>query len=191
MALRRKKHQSTHERSQHVKQILLLGAVVSACLSCGATGQNLSEIELPAPEICFGLRSIVEPEALAVCSALDASQRIRARELAEQWLTSAPTSSAAHYTLAEVLLTVEGNVLRALFHLNQAEANSKIRSFDQMVGAGTDLPEGSAPETPLWHYLTLNQLSSVHQLIGNQEESLRYLDALAEAYGVDLEPYKG
>ena len=142
MALRRKKHQSTHERSQHVKQILLLGAVVSACLSCGATGQNLSEIELPAPEICFGLRSIVEPEALAVCSALDASQRIRARELAEQWLTSAPTSSAAHYTLAEVLLTVEGNVPRALFHLNQAEANSKIRSFDQMIEAGTDLPEG-------------------------------------------------
>ena len=191
MALRRKKHQSTHDRSQHVKQILLLGAVVSACLSCGARGQNLSEIELPAPEICFGLRSIVEPEALAVCSALAASQRIRARELAEQWLTSAPTSSAAHYTLAEVLLTVEGNVPRALFHLNQAEANSKIRSFDQMVEAGNDLPVGSVPETPLWHYLTLNQLSSVHQLIGNQEESLRYLDALAEAYGVDLEPYKG
>ena len=63
--------------------------------------------------------------------------------------TSAPTSSAAHYTLAEVLLTVEGNVPRALFHLNQAEANSKIRSFDQMVEAGNDLPVGSVPETPL------------------------------------------
>ena len=31
----------------------------------------------------------------------------------------------------------------------------------------------------------------MHQLIGNQEESLRYLDALAGAYGVDLEPYRG
>ena len=169
----------------------LLCALLSLTLSIAAKGQDLTEIELPAPEICFGLRTIVEPEALAVCSALDANLRIRARELAEQWLNSAPNSAAAHYTLAEVLLTVEGNVPRALFHLNQAETNSKIRSFDQMIEVSAEAPFDAKPETPLWHYLTLNQLASVHQLIGNQEDSLRYLDALAEAYGVDLESYKG
>ena len=169
----------------------LLCALFSLTLSIAAKGQDLTEIELPAPEICFGLRTIVEPEALAVCSALDANLRIRARELAEQWLNSAPNSAAAHYTLAEVLLTVEGNVPRALFHLNQAETNSKIRSFDQMIEVSAEAPFDAKPETPLWHYLTLNQLASVHQLIGNQEDSLRYLDALAEAYGVDLESYKG
>ena len=169
----------------------LLCALFSLTLSIAAKGQDLTEIELPAPEICFGLRTIVEPEALAVCSALDANLRIRARELAEQWLNSAPNSAAAHYTLAEVLLTVEGSVPRALFHLNQAETNSKIRSFDQMIEVSAEAPFDAKPETPLWHYLTLNQLASVHQLIGNQEDSLRYLDALAEAYGVDLESYKG
>ncbi|MDA0895573.1 MAG: hypothetical protein O3A71_01965 [Proteobacteria bacterium] len=169
----------------------LLCALLSLTVSIAARGQDLTEIELPAPEICFGLRTIVEPEALAVCSALDANLRIRARELAEQWLNSAPNSAAAHYTLAEVLLTVEGNVPRALFHLNQAETNSKIRSFDQMIEVSAEAPFDAKPETPLWHYLTLNQLASVHQLIGNQEDSLRYLDALAEAYGVDLESYKG
>ncbi|MBL6804938.1 MAG: hypothetical protein ISQ56_06380 [Pseudomonadales bacterium] len=169
----------------------LLCALLSLTVSIAARGQDLTEIELPAPAICFGLRTIVEPEALAVCSALDANLRIRARELAEQWLNSAPNSAAAHYTLAEVLLTVEGNVPRALFHLNQAETNSKIRSFDQMIEVSAEAPFDAKPETPLWHYLTLNQLASVHQLIGNQEDSLRYLDALAEAYGVDVESYKG
>lgn len=169
----------------------LLCAALPLTLSIKARGQDLAEIALPAPEICFGLRTIVEPEALAVCSALDANLHIRARELAEQWLSKEPDSAAAHYTLAEVLLTVEGNVPRALFHLNQAEDNSKIRSFDQMIEVSAEAPIDAKPQTPLWHYLTLNQLSSIHQLIGNQEESLRYLDALAEAYGVDLEPYKG
>ena len=171
--------------------LCLLCALLSLTLSISAKGQDLTEIELPTPEICFGLRTIVEPQALAVCSALDANLRIRARELAEQWLTTAPDSAAAHYTLAEVLLSVEGNVPRALFHLNQAEAKSKIRSFDQMIEVSAEAPLDAKPETPLWHYLTLNQLASVHQLIGNQEDSLRYLDALTEAYGVNLESYKG
>ena len=162
-------------------------AITAALLACStAAAQSLDEVPLPAPQQCFGLRTIVEPQALEICAALAAERNIRARDLAESWLREAPESAAAHYALAEVLLTVEGNAPRALFHLNRAEANSTITSVDAMLAA-----EPNDQLSPLWHYLTLNQLSSVHQLIGNQEESLRYLDALETAYGVKLEPYKG
>lgn len=152
----------------------------------GVMAQSLDDVPLPAPQLCFGLRTIVEPEALEICAALASKKNIRARDLAESWLRDAPDSAAAHYALAEVLLNVEGNAPRALFHLNRAEAKSTITSIDAMLAA-----EPSDQSSPLWHYLTLNQLSSVHQLIGNEEESLRYLEALETAYGVNLEPYRG
>jgi tetratricopeptide (TPR) repeat protein len=148
--------------------------------------QSLDDIPLPAPQLCFGLRTVVEPQALEICAALASEKNIRARDLAESWLRQAPDSAAAHYALAEVLLNVEGNAPRALFHLNRAESLSTITSIDAMLAAEPD-----DQSSPLWHYLTLNQLSSVHQLVGNQEESLRYLEALEMAYGVKLEPYKG
>ncbi len=165
---------------------LLLFAPVLAAAQAGDRTTALDAIPLPTPSTCFGLRTIVEPEALAVCAALNTSQNLRARDLAENWLRAQPNSAGANYALAEVLLSVEGNVPRALFHLNRAEANSTVTSLDEMLARDAD-----DASSPMWHYLTLNQLSSVHQLVGNQEESLRYLDALSEAYGVDLEPYKG
>ena len=38
-----------------------------------------------------------------------------------------------------------------------------------------------------WHYLTLTQLSYVHQLMGEQVISLKYLDQL-EAVSGDVDP---
>ncbi len=191
MAIQKASPRPTAPRLRFVKQIGALGVaiILSAPINCGA--QSLDDIPLPAPTSCFGLRTIVETQALSVCAALNSKQNMRARELAEQWLRQDPLSAAAHYTLAEVLLSVEGNVTRALYHLNQAETNSIVRSLDDMLAANESQPENPPTSSPFWHYLTLNQLSSVHQLIGNQEESLRYLDALSEAYDVDLEAYKG
>ena len=42
-----------------------------------------------------------------------------------------------------------------------------------------------------WHYLTLSQLSYVHQLMGDQLASLEYLDKISEVYQLDIESSRG
>jgi tetratricopeptide (TPR) repeat protein len=42
-----------------------------------------------------------------------------------------------------------------------------------------------------WHYLTLSQLSHVHQLMGDQLKSLEYLEKISEIYGIDIESSRG
>ena len=42
-----------------------------------------------------------------------------------------------------------------------------------------------------WHYLTLTQLSYVHQLMGEQVISLEYLEQLEAVYGQDVESFRG
>jgi hypothetical protein len=58
--------------------------------------QSLDDIPLPAPQLCFGLRTVVEPQALEICAAVASEKNIRARDLAESWLRQAPDSAAAH-----------------------------------------------------------------------------------------------
>ena len=80
---------------------------------------SLENIEIPQVRLplCFGLSGISELRALAVCEALNLNQTVKARELSEQWLRAEPNSPAAQFSLAEVLFSVEGNMPRALFHL--------------------------------------------------------------------------
>ncbi len=135
----------------------------------------------PSRVLCFGMNGITDRNALAVCDALALGQNVRARELAQAWVTEQPDSPAAQFALAEVLFRVEGNLPRALFHLNQAEALMSYESIGRAMEAGN----------LEWHYLTLSQLSYAHQLIGNQEESLRYLDIISQFYGQDVESFRG
>ena len=118
---------------------------------------------------------------MAVCDALALGQNVKARELAQQWVAAQPESPAAQFALAEVLFRVEGNLPRALFHLNQAEALTNYTSL------GRALESGNLE----WHYLTLSQLSYAHQLIGNQARSLEYLDLISQVYGQDTESFRG
>ena len=70
---------------------------------------------------------------------------------------------------------------RALFHLNRAE---ELTNYQFM---GDALQSGQME----WHYLTLSQLSYVHQLMGNQISSLEYLDKLNTIYGQEVESFRG
>lgn len=144
---------------------------------------GIGDIELPQQRLplCFGFSDISEQQALAVCDALNLKENVKARELAEQWVRSEPQSPAAQFALAEVLLTVEGNMARALFHLNRGEELAPYATMEEAFESGN----------VQWHYLIISQLSYVHQLMGDQLTSLAYLDKLAEVYGQDVESFRG
>lgn len=144
---------------------------------------SIDNIEIPQTQrqLCFGFSDVSDPKALAVCDALNLDQSVKARELSEQWVRAEPDSPAAQFALAEVLLTIEGNMPRALFHLNRAE---ELTNY-------SDVPEALESGNLQWHYLTLSQLSYVHQLMGDQLRSLEYLDRLEEVYGQDVESFRG
>ncbi|MCY4358556.1 MAG: hypothetical protein OXD01_13665 [Gammaproteobacteria bacterium] len=144
---------------------------------------DLNEIEIAQHQLprCFGFTDISELQALGVCDALNLGKNVKARELSEQWVRQEPHSPAAQYALAEVLLTVEGNMPRALFHLNQAEDLTPFNTLEEAVESGM----------VQWHYLTISQLSHVHQLMGDQIKSLEYLDRLEAIYGQEVESFRG
>jgi len=144
---------------------------------------SLDNIEIPQAQrqLCFGFADVEDPQALAVCDALNLDLNVKARELSEQWVRSEPNSPAAQFALSEVLLTIEGNMPRALFHLNRAEELTNYNTIPEALESGN----------LQWHYLTLSQLSYVHQLMGDQLRSLEYLDRLEEVYGQDVESFRG
>ena len=144
---------------------------------------SLESIEIPQAErqLCFGFTDVSDSNALAICDALNLDLNIKARELSEQWVRQEPNSPGAQFALAEVLLTIEGNMPRALFHLNRAE---QLTNYN-------NIPEALESENLQWHYLTLSQLSYVHQLMGDQLLSLEYLDRLEEIYALDVESFRG
>ena len=144
---------------------------------------SLENFEVPQaqPQLCFGFRDVSDPRALAVCDAMNLDLNVKARELSEQWVRQEPNSPGAQFALAEILLTVEGNMPRALFHLNRAE---QLTNYN-------DLPEALESGNLQWHYLTLSQLSYVHQLMGDQSRSLEYLDKVEEVYEQDVESFRG
>jgi tetratricopeptide (TPR) repeat protein len=161
-------------------------AVLSPWSSISAQDDSLSDIDaIEIPEarrpLCFGFSDIEIQNALAICDALELDENVKARELSEQWIRQEPNSPAAQFALAEVLFKVEGNLPRALFHLNRAEEFTNYNSLEDAFNSGN----------VQWHYLTLSQLSYVHQLMGDQLKSLEYLDKISEVYGQDMESFRG
>lgn len=145
--------------------------------------QQLGELEIPQSTLplCFGIRDITDPRALAICDALYLKDNVRARELAEAWVRAQPDHPGAQFALAEVLFNVEANLPRSLFHLKRAEELTNYSSLGRAITSGN----------LEWHYLTLSQLSYVYQLMGDQIASLEYLDKLEEIYGQDMESFRG
>ncbi|MEC8332099.1 MAG: hypothetical protein VXZ69_07155, partial [Pseudomonadota bacterium] len=130
---------------------------------------------------CFGFTDVGDSRALEICDALDLRENVKARELSEQWVRAEPDSPAAQFALSEVLLTIEGNMPRALYHLHRAEQLMPYQTLEQSLKSGN----------LQWHYLTLTQLSYVHQLMGEQVISLEYLEQLEAVYGQDVESFRG
>ncbi|MDP2380270.1 MAG: hypothetical protein Q8M35_07270, partial [Pseudohongiella sp.] len=165
-----------------MRKVTALAASLLLSVTCGTIAQELDSIEMPSSQIlCFGMNGITDNNALGVCDALALGQNVRARELAQQWVSAQPDSPAAQFALAEVLFRVEGNLPRALYHLNIAESLMNYTTLGRAIESGN----------LEWHYLTLSQLSYAHQLIGNQLESLRYLDMIGDIYGQDIESFRG
>ncbi|MDO8909869.1 MAG: hypothetical protein Q7W55_15395 [Pseudohongiella sp.] len=169
-----------------LKSVVMIGCTLlgggSALYAQDTGSQGFDDLEFPMTQIlCFGMSGITDRNALGVCDALALGQNVRARELAQAWVTEQPNSPAAQFALSEVLFRVEGNLPRALFHLNVAESLMNYTSLGRAIESGN----------LEWHYLTLSQLSYTHQLIGNQNESLRYLDMISQIYGQDVESFRG
>ena len=169
--------------------VALLIFLFYACVSVHTLAQepdtepetSLNDIETRLSATCFGFTDIEHPRALEICDALALEENVRARELGEAWIRAEPGSPAAQFAFAEVLYTAEGNLARSLFHLNRAES---LTGYDSITAA---VESGNVQ----WHYLTLSQLSNVHQLMGNQLRALEYLDRINSIYGQDVESFRG
>lgn len=165
------------------RQLLLATALLPCALLNSVQAQDgLDGFDFPGTAtVCFGMLGITEQKALQICDALALKENVKARELAQRWIAGQPESAAAQFALAEVLVRVEGNLPRALFHLNRAEELTNYSSLGRAIAMG-----GAE-----WHYLTLSQLSYVHQLMGDQQTSLDYLDKIATVYGQEVESFRG
>lgn len=163
--------------------LLCLGLFPLTALAQDDLDLSIDNIEIPEARLpaCFGFRDIADLRALSICDALNLDLNVKARELSEQWIRSEPESPAAQYALAEVLLTVEGNMPRALFHLNRAEELTNYDSLEAAILSGN----------VQWHYLALSQLSYVHQLMGDQLRSLEYLEKMKDIYALEIESFRG
>ena len=102
--------------------IASLSLVMIFIAACNVSAQDdsplsLESIEIPRAQrqLCFGFSNVSDTNALDVCDALNLDLNVKARELSEQWVRQEPNSPGAQFALADVLLTIEGNMPRALF----------------------------------------------------------------------------
>lgn len=167
--------------------VVVLSAVSGIALAQNdpdaSVGSQLDNLDIPLAQmpLCFGMRDITDLRALAICDALRLNENVKARELSEAWIRAEPSNPAAQFALAEVLYSVEANLPRALYHLNRAEELTDYGSLGRALASGNIQ----------WHYLTLSQLSFIHQLMGDQANSLAYLDKIETIYGQDIESFRG
>ena len=127
----------------------LVAVLLMSLIAAPAFAQDdLDGFDIPGtPTLCFGMLGITEERALEICDALTLKENVRARELAQRWIAEQPNSAAAQFALAEVLIRVEGNLARGLFHLARAEELTNYTSL------GRAMADGGAE----WHYLALSQ----------------------------------
>jgi tetratricopeptide (TPR) repeat protein len=101
---------------------------------------------------------------------------VSARELADKALREDPTSFRAHYLMGLAQHRGEGNLPKALFHLQSAE-----KFFIDRYG---ERPSVELVEANVYHRI-LMQLVYVHGEMDHHEEKIRYADAISDRLGVD------
>jgi len=179
-------------RAIFCRQLRIIACILVATQCLNALAQDnqditiddqLDSLQIPQTQLplCFGMVDITDTRALAICDALRLKLNVKARELSELWIRSEPANPAAQFALAEVLYSVEANLPRALYHLNRAEELTDYGSLGRALASGNIQ----------WHYLTLSQLSFIHQLMGDQINALAYLDKIESIYGQDVESFRG
>lgn len=169
---------------------LSLGPALAAQLDADkAEGQPPPPVPAPAPaglppldDACPTAKSFggSRVERAAWC----ASRRRRfvsMRTLANRALVEAPASFRAHFLMGYAQHLGEGNLPKALFHLEEAE-----RNFIATFGPRPD--RGASP----WkvYFRILHELVYVHGEMDHHETKLRYVDALSERLEMDYEPLK-
>ena len=105
--------------------------------------------------------------------ALRGGRAVRARENAEAVLADDADSIAGHALLGAVLHDGEGDLARALHHVEQS-----LLLFDEAYPDGPDL---SAPW--FWHVTALRQRSRLKAEMGEDEARLHALDEIEKHYG--------
>ena len=119
-------------------------------------------------------------EKAAAC-AVWAQKFVSARTLADRALRANERSFRAHYLMGAAQHMGEGNLPKALFHLETAE-----RLFIEAHGLR---PERETSPWPVYHR-TLRELVWVHGEMDLHEQKIRYVDALKERLDLDYEPLK-
>ncbi|MCG8456333.1 MAG: hypothetical protein MI919_08625, partial [Holophagales bacterium] len=110
--------------------------------------------------------------ARAARDALVRGKNIRARELTEQILAHDPDSFVGHTLMGIVQHRAEGNLPRAVFHLEKARELFEKRHGPQ--------PDSDAPW--IWHARIVGSLAGVRGEMGQHEEKVRLLLEHDELY---------
>ena len=146
--------------------------------AASAGERGLPEVDGDCPGAA---RFLGDPLERAAFCAVDDRAFASARTLANRVLADDPSSVRAHYVLGRVQHRGEGNLPKALHHLERAEQGF-VERFGRLVAPG------SPP-----HFLgveILYELLEVHGEMDHHEARIAYADALAERVGVDAEVSK-
>ncbi|MEM1205530.1 MAG: tetratricopeptide repeat protein [Acidobacteriota bacterium] len=119
--------------------------------------------------------------AMAAFHALRRMQNIRARELTEQILDRDPESVAGHCLMGMVQHRAEGNLPRALFHLQ--------RSRELIEARWGPTPSDGAPWR--WHAMSLLESAMVNGEMGRHEDKVRLLLERDQLYEPPLPADRG
>lgn len=120
-------------------------------------------------------------EQAALCRAKD-GKYASARTLADKALREDPQSFRAHFLMGLAQHHGEGNLPKALFHLQTAE-----QIFVERFGERPPLKE---TQDAVVYHKTLLQLVYVHGEMDHHREKIRYVDALFERLGLNYQPLK-
>ena len=164
---------STH-RAVAVSAFFVLATLLAAASGAQSTSAELEgALEQALAEQSFEDLSDADL-ANSADSALREGKMGRARSLADEILRRDPDSIAGHYFLGMVLHHGDGNLPRALFHLEQCR-----KLFEREAGSGVEA-------AGQWYGLATFELVSVTGSMGRHEDKIRYLQEIETLYGIEL-----
>lgn len=140
-------------------------------------GMPSNQADCPEAEL-FGGTPV---EKAALCWT-EKRKYVSARTLADKALRENPRSFRAHYLMGVAQHHGEGNLPKALFHLQRAE-----KLFVERFG---ERPGRTETEEARVYHKTLLQLVYVHGEMDHHLEKIRYVDALQDRLGANYQPLK-